>query len=130
MLLKLGLNESELTAARMKTLRDSSNEPMPMQRTIALNLWKLCGLEGSKCLGSLDEVKQIESVLGIEINIVCFENFNAVISPLKPRKEPVIQLYLYKNITGIIKSFLCTGSHKQRQHALVMGHVLFKEDFL
>ena len=44
-------------------------------------------------MGTLDEVKQIENVLCIEVNIACAENFNALIWSEKPAKESAIRVY-------------------------------------
>jgi hypothetical protein len=101
--LNLGLKNEELIESKMRYIKDSRK---PLQRTLALNLLRICGIDSitvkeTGC--TLEHIKQIEEILGIQINVVCAENFNSIIHS-GPIKEIMIYLYKDKNHFDVIKN--------------------------
>jgi hypothetical protein len=55
----------------MKYIRDARK---PLQRTLALNLLRICKIDHNaieQTGSTLEDIKTIEKVLGIQINVVC-----------------------------------------------------------
>lgn len=94
------LNENDLNISRIKYIKDCRKT---LQQILAVNLLKICDIDKEKFIGTLDDIKKIESNLDIQINVVCSENFNNIIYN-GIDKEIKIYLYKIKNHFHVIKS--------------------------
>jgi hypothetical protein len=118
-LFQLALTKLECAKQQVVTVKKSSRQ---IQRKLAIKLLSLCGFSEDNFEGTLSNVRQIEKTLGIEVNIVCAENFNAIIYPLNA-SDTELRVYLYKNgnhydtitsMAGFLgSSYYC---HEHRKH--------------
>ena len=118
---QLGLMESSLTENEIAYIRKGRC----LQKQLALELMRRCDLPiPEPGIGmTLEDIKQIESQLDIQITVVCVQNFNSVIYSGSDRN---VKLYLYKNMnhfdvicsmTGFYgSSYYCERCHKTYDH--------------
>lgn len=95
--------ERELSQNEIKYIRKGRN----IQGELAKKLCDKLGRDYED-LFNLDDIKNIENLLNIQINVVCAENFNTVIYK-GDKKETIIYLYKTGNHFDVINSI--TGFH-------------------
>lgn len=105
---KLGLLDRELTANDIKKIREG--DKYKIQKELALKLLEHCDIlipEPDTGL-TIEQIKEIELKLDIQINIICAEIFNSIIYS---GQDKSIKVYLYKNenhfdVINSVKAFL------------------------